>query len=97
MSNDPLFRPLKVGAVELSHRIVMAPLTRMRAAQPGDVPHELNAEYYGQRASKGGLLLRCKLLGGSEPRSVERPKCKENLRKIKKKLRKVRTTKENLR
>ncbi|WP_459705571.1 alkene reductase [Stutzerimonas marianensis] len=57
MSNDPLFRPLKVGAVELSHRIVMAPLTRMRAAQPGDIPHELNAEYYGQRASKGGLLI----------------------------------------
>jgi len=57
MSNDPLFRPLKVGAIELSHRVVMAPLTRMRAAQPGDIPHELNAEYYGQRASKGGLLI----------------------------------------
>ncbi|WP_425388004.1 alkene reductase [Azospirillum halopraeferens] len=41
----------------LKHRVVMAPLTRMRAKQPGDVPYELNAEYYGQRASEGGLLI----------------------------------------
>jgi N-ethylmaleimide reductase len=54
---DPLFTPLKLGAVELKHRIVMAPMTRMRSAQPGNVPHALNAEYYGQRASEGGLLI----------------------------------------
>jgi N-ethylmaleimide reductase len=35
----------------------MAPMTRMRAAQPGNVPHAMNAEYYGQRASEGGLLI----------------------------------------
>lgn len=52
-----VFRPLQVGALHLSHRVVMAPLTRMRAAQPGDVPWSLNAEYYGQRASQGGLLI----------------------------------------
>jgi N-ethylmaleimide reductase len=52
-----LFRPLQVGALHLSHRVIMAPLTRMRAAQPGDVPWSLNAEYYGQRASQGGLLI----------------------------------------
>jgi N-ethylmaleimide reductase len=54
---DPLFTPLKLGALELKHRIVMAPMTRMRSAQPGNIPHALNAEYYGQRASVGGLLI----------------------------------------
>jgi N-ethylmaleimide reductase len=54
---DPLFTPLKLGALELKHRVVMAPMTRMRSAQPGNVPHALNAEYYGQRASEGGLLI----------------------------------------
>ncbi|WP_119681706.1 alkene reductase [Indioceanicola profundi] len=57
MAQDILFRPLQLGALALDHRVVMAPLTRMRAQQPGDVPHELNATYYGQRASKGGLLI----------------------------------------
>jgi N-ethylmaleimide reductase len=57
MQPDPLFTSLKLGALELKHRIVMAPMTRMRAAQPGNAPHALNAEYYGQRASEGGLLI----------------------------------------
>jgi N-ethylmaleimide reductase len=57
MATDILFQPLQVGAVKLAHRIVMAPLTRMRARQPGDAPHALNAEYYGQRASQGGLII----------------------------------------
>jgi NADH:flavin oxidoreductases, Old Yellow Enzyme family len=35
----------------------MAPLTRMRSTQPGDVPNQLNATYYAQRASEGGLLI----------------------------------------
>lgn len=35
----------------------MAPLTRMRATQPGNVPGELSAGYYAQRASAGGLLI----------------------------------------
>lgn len=52
-----LFTPLKLGPYELAHRVVMAPLTRMRAARPGNVPRLLNAEYYGQRASKGGLII----------------------------------------
>ncbi len=46
-----------MGDLELSHRIVLAPLTRMRSTQPGDIPNELNATYYGQRASSGGLLI----------------------------------------
>lgn len=55
--NPPLklFTPVKVGAYELPNRIVMAPLTRNRAAQ-GNVPHELNALYYAQRASAGLII-----------------------------------------
>ncbi len=52
-----LFSPLKIGPWTLAHRIVMAPLTRMRASSPGNAPTVLNAAYYGQRASKGGLII----------------------------------------
>jgi N-ethylmaleimide reductase len=51
-----LFQPLTVGAVELPNRVLMAPLTRMRATQPGDVPNELMATHYAQRASAGLLI-----------------------------------------
>jgi N-ethylmaleimide reductase len=57
MTVETLFTPLRLGDIELDHRIVMAPLTRLRSRQPGDAPHALNAQYYGQRASKGGLLI----------------------------------------
>src|SRR6266404_8456349 len=46
-----LFQPGHLGRYELPHRIVMAPLTRSRSRQPGNVPAELNACYYAQRAS----------------------------------------------
>jgi N-ethylmaleimide reductase len=49
-----LFDPIKVGALELSHRVVMAPLTRLRFGPPGDVPSPLMTESYAQRASVGG-------------------------------------------
>ena len=52
-----LFSPLSVGPYELAHRVVMAPLTRMRASQPGNVPSPMNVEYYAQRASEGGLII----------------------------------------
>jgi 2,4-dienoyl-CoA reductase-like NADH-dependent reductase (Old Yellow Enzyme family) len=51
-----LFDPLKVGALELPNRIVMAPLTRSRAAGEGRVPNAMMAEYYVQRASAGLIL-----------------------------------------
>ena len=51
-----LFQPLKVGNVELSNRIVMAPLTRYRA-DDSHVPLPFVAEYYAQRASVPGTLL----------------------------------------
>ena len=51
-----LFEPLTIGSLTLPNRIIMAPLTRMRAKQPGNVPHELNADYYAQRASAGLII-----------------------------------------
>ncbi|HRH72937.1 MAG TPA: alkene reductase, partial [Zoogloea sp.] len=44
--NDSLFRPFTLGAIVLPNRIVMPPLTRARAAQPGNVPTAMNAAYY---------------------------------------------------
>jgi N-ethylmaleimide reductase len=57
MSTQALFKPLQVGPYTLSHRVVMAPLTRMRATKPGNFANAMNAEYYGQRATKGGLII----------------------------------------
>ena len=51
-----LFDPIKVGALELPNRIIMAPLTRSRAVGAGRVPNALMAEYYVQRASAGLIL-----------------------------------------
>jgi N-ethylmaleimide reductase len=52
-----LFSPVRIGAIDLAHRVVLAPLTRMRADLPGNVPNTLMAKYYGQRASPGGLMI----------------------------------------
>lgn len=54
-NNINLFTPIKLGDYELSNRIVMAPLTRMRAGT-GLVPRQINAEYYAQRASAGLII-----------------------------------------
>ena len=64
-STDVLFRPFRVGTLELPNRIVMAPMTRSLA--PGGVPGEANAAYYRRRAEGGvGLIL-------SEGTVVDRP------------------------
>ena len=52
-----LFSPINVGGIDLKHRVVMAPLTRSRSEQPGDIPGKLMLEYYSQRASDGALLI----------------------------------------
>ncbi len=60
MSNhteQKLFTPVQLGAISLKHRVVMAPLTRSRSEQPGNIPGDLMAEQYGQRASDGGLII----------------------------------------
>jgi N-ethylmaleimide reductase len=56
MKTNSLFTPLNLGSVSLRNRIIMAPLTRMRAKMPGNIPWELNATYYRQRASAGLII-----------------------------------------
>ncbi len=51
-----LFTPVKLGALSLSHRVVMAPLTRMRTTKD-NIPNDLMAEYYSQRATPGGYII----------------------------------------
>ena len=57
MNFPHLFSPVQIGPYQLKHRLVLAPLTRMRAAKPSLAPRPLNAEYYAQRATPGGLLI----------------------------------------
>jgi N-ethylmaleimide reductase len=56
MTAPTLFTPLQLGALQLPNRMVMAPLTRSRAQQPGDIPGEMNARYYAQRATAGLIV-----------------------------------------
>src|SRR5690606_15619933 len=51
-----LLEPLSLGAVKTRNRVFMAPLTRMRAEQPGDLVGDLHVEYYRQRAGAGLLI-----------------------------------------
>jgi N-ethylmaleimide reductase len=51
-----LFDTLKFGDLTLPNRVIMAPLTRMRSKQPGNIPHQLNAQYYAQRATAGLII-----------------------------------------
>lgn len=53
---NTLFDSLQMGDLTLKNRVVMAPLTRMRSKQPGNIPYALNAEYYGQRSSAGLII-----------------------------------------
>jgi hypothetical protein len=55
MSVQPLFAPGRMGDLDLPNRIVMAPLTRMRAGPIDHVPTALQA-YYAQRASPGLIV-----------------------------------------
>lgn len=54
--NEPLFRPLVAGALELPNRVVMAPLTRARANPSDRVPTDMMAQYYSQRAGAGLIV-----------------------------------------
>jgi len=56
MASTQLFRPLKVGAITVPNRVFMAPLTRLRSIEPGDIPTPMMAEYYRQRASAGLII-----------------------------------------
>ncbi len=54
-TRGPLFRSLQAGALRLPNRIVMSPMTRLRADEDG-APTELMAEYYAQRAGAGLIV-----------------------------------------
>jgi N-ethylmaleimide reductase len=55
-SKQPLLKPIRLGNLDLPNRVVMAPLTRMRAANPELVPTGVHADYYAQRASAGLIV-----------------------------------------
>ena len=54
MKTSKLFEPLQIGSISLANSIVMAPMTRCRAI--GNVPNDLMATYYGQRATAGLII-----------------------------------------
>ncbi|KAK0481307.1 hypothetical protein IW261DRAFT_1680896 [Armillaria novae-zelandiae] len=58
LGSSELFRPIRVGALTLNHRIGLAPMARFKATETGHVPIlPLVKEYYTQRASDPGTLL----------------------------------------
>ena len=55
-AHGALFESLTAGAMTLPNRIVMAPLTRSRSEQPGNLQTAMHAEYYAQRAGAGLIV-----------------------------------------
>jgi N-ethylmaleimide reductase len=56
MENSILFSAYKLADLELKNRMVMAPMTRSRSNNEGNVPTALTAEYYEQRATAGLII-----------------------------------------
>jgi N-ethylmaleimide reductase len=52
---SPLFTPVVVAGHTLAHRVVMAPMTRARSTQPGDVPNAINARYFAPFLTARGM------------------------------------------
>lgn len=53
---EKLFEPYNLNKINLSNRFLMAPMTRSRSTQPGNIPNALMAQYYAQRASAGLII-----------------------------------------
>ncbi len=51
-----IFEKTKLKSLDLQNRIVMAPMTRARTSQPGNIPNEMMATYYKQRATAGLII-----------------------------------------
>ncbi|MCU8147649.1 alkene reductase [Vibrio vulnificus] len=51
-----LFEPTQLKHLDLQNRVVMAPMTRARTSQPGNIPNAMMATYYNQRASAGLII-----------------------------------------
>ncbi|MGI4761983.1 MAG: alkene reductase [Janthinobacterium lividum] len=56
MAEQPLLTPYQSDKLNLKNRVVMAPMTRSRADNPGAVPNDLMVEYYTQRATAGLII-----------------------------------------
>ena len=56
MKNQVLLTPYKLAGLQLKNRMVMAPMTRSRSNNEGNVATALTAEYYAQRASAGLII-----------------------------------------
>jgi N-ethylmaleimide reductase len=56
MTFSPLFKTTELGPYTLKNRIVLPPLTRSRSSQPGNIPNQLMANYYSQRAGAGFMV-----------------------------------------
>lgn len=56
MENQILFTPYNLAGIELKNKMVMAPMTRSRADNKGNIPSPLMAEYYAQRATAGLII-----------------------------------------
>ena len=67
-----LFNPLKIGALTLPNRILLAPLTRTRA-DAGHMPNALMAEYYSQRATGGLLITECTMVAPGTSAFINEP------------------------
>lgn len=59
-STNNLFSPVQLGAYTLPNRIVMAPMTRLRAVN--SIANSLMATYYAQRASAGLIISECTMV-----------------------------------
>ena len=55
-ASNPLLRPVTMGDLALRNRVWMAPLTRARAAMPGNIPNTMMRDYYAQRAGAGLII-----------------------------------------
>jgi N-ethylmaleimide reductase len=58
--NSNLFDSFQLGSNSLANRMVMAPMTRLRAN--GNIPTQLMAEYYAQRATAGLIITECTMI-----------------------------------
>ncbi len=51
-----LFEPTQLKQLTLQNRVAMAPMTRARTSQPGNIPNQMMATYYKQRATAGLII-----------------------------------------
>ncbi|MBY0509175.1 MAG: alkene reductase [Rhodospirillaceae bacterium] len=71
MNDSPLLSPVDLGSVTLANRIVMAPMTRLRA--PDNMPSQAMANYYKQRASAGLIITECTMVSATSAAYIGAP------------------------